>query len=226
MNILIALAGIVFGGGMIGQLIMFFVKRNDEIKMVKNEYLRTILEKVSDYGKFVTDQMVHSIHFIESSIHLGKQEVSNFQELVELEKHELKQLGRIRKDCLKKNIKNCAKCEALTESTNTRFKKISEKKGFLNSDSFLNQSQINEELDSTFENIKSFNGMLNILPQAYISKHKHIVKMLGDLDLVTLKLIFAKNANTLEEYIQINKMIVSQLTLLEKLKHAICKEIK
>lgn len=226
MNIFLTISGIVLGGGIIGQLIMFFVKRNDEIKTGKNEYLRTILEKVSNYGKLVNDQMVHSIHFVKASIHLGKQEVSNIQELVELEDSEVKQLGKIRKDCSKKNIKNCAKCEALTESTNTRLKLISEKKGFLNSDSFPNQSQINEELDSTFENIKSFNGMLNLLPQAYISKHKHIVKMLGDLDLVTLKILLAKKDNTLEEYMQINEMIVSQLPLLEKLKLAICKEIK
>lgn len=219
MNLFLTLAGIVFGGGLIGQLIMFFVKRNDEIKTIKNDCLRTILGKVNDYGKFVNDQMVHSIHFVKSNIHSGEQEISTLHALVELEKCEVKQLGQIKKNCSKKNIRDCEKCEALTESTNSRLKQIYEKQDFM---VFPNQTEVNKEFDNTFENLKSFNGMLNLLPQAYISKHKHIVKMLGDLDLVTLNLMLSKKENTLEEYMQINQMIVSQLNLLEKLKLAVC----
>lgn len=46
----ISLAGIVFGGGMIGQLIMFFIKRSDEKKAQKREFYRMIYNKLCDYN--------------------------------------------------------------------------------------------------------------------------------------------------------------------------------
>lgn len=46
---ILALAGILFGGGMLGQLIMFLIKRHDEKKEREREFYRTIYNKLCEY---------------------------------------------------------------------------------------------------------------------------------------------------------------------------------
>lgn len=48
-NLILALAGILFGSGIIGQLIMFFVKRYDEKNEKDREFYRIVYNKLRDY---------------------------------------------------------------------------------------------------------------------------------------------------------------------------------
>lgn len=178
MNILIAIAGIVFGGGMIGQLIMFFVKRNDEMKAKKNDYLRILLNKISDYGKFINDQMIHSIKYLRAD--------------------------------LKSTIVNTE----LVQNANSDF------------ENQVYVMNLSIEVEKLLGKIITYNGLVNILPEAYIFKHNNITDMLGKLDLETLQILLTKDDEILERYSKINHRLVNQLVLIEKLKLAIAKEIK
>ncbi|MGM9764026.1 MAG: hypothetical protein ACI3ZQ_08410 [Candidatus Cryptobacteroides sp.] len=49
MDWILALAGILFGGGMIGQIVMYFIKRADEKKKAEQDYYRVIYNKLIEY---------------------------------------------------------------------------------------------------------------------------------------------------------------------------------
>ena len=49
MEFIITFAGIIFGGGMIGNLIQFFVKRQDEKKKSKRKFYRYLFFRLQTY---------------------------------------------------------------------------------------------------------------------------------------------------------------------------------
>lgn len=54
-GILLSIAGIIFGGGMIGQLIIFFTKRRDEKNKATNELLSNLIKHICDVQKIIND---------------------------------------------------------------------------------------------------------------------------------------------------------------------------
>lgn len=54
-EILLSIAGIIFGGGMIGQLIMFFTKRRDEKNEKTNELLSILIKNICEVQKIIND---------------------------------------------------------------------------------------------------------------------------------------------------------------------------
>lgn len=54
-EILLSIAGIIFGGGMIGQLVIFFTKRRDEKNKATNELLSNLVKRISEVQKTIND---------------------------------------------------------------------------------------------------------------------------------------------------------------------------
>ncbi|MCM1169930.1 MAG: hypothetical protein NC324_08355 [Bacteroides sp.] len=54
-EILLSIAGIIFGGGMIGQLVIFFTKRHDAKNKATNELLNNLIKRICEVQKTIND---------------------------------------------------------------------------------------------------------------------------------------------------------------------------
>ncbi len=52
---LLGIAGVIFGGGMIGQLVIFFTKRRDEKNTALNELLSSLIKRICNVQKTIND---------------------------------------------------------------------------------------------------------------------------------------------------------------------------
>ena len=79
-------------------MIIFFVKRNDEKNSSNNDDLKIILEKLSNYGKLINDELISSITNIKSGTAKKRIEVQAVRGLISTTSKDSTQL--------KKKLKN------------------------------------------------------------------------------------------------------------------------
>jgi len=223
MNILIAIAGVVFGGGMIGQLIMFFVKRNDEKNKVNNDDLKIILEKLSSYGKLINDELLSSITHIKYDTINKKIEMEAVRDLISSTSKDTVHLRKKMKDWDEKGVENLEQSRELSKSIEERTKAVDEKLKELSSDS---NSGSESRIKELFRNLHAFHSLANILPQIYLTKHKEMANILYDLDVRTTNILIKTEFKSIDDLLELNELLINQLSLIEKTKIVVSNKIK
>ena len=66
-ELLLSLAAIIFGGGMLGRLIEFFVKRRDDQNSKKMALYKRLYDKLCDYNTLLLSSVMDFITYIEST---------------------------------------------------------------------------------------------------------------------------------------------------------------
>ena len=223
MNILLTIAGIIFGGGMIGQLIMFFVKRNDEKRKANNDDLKAILEKLSNYGKLINDELLSSITFIKSDTAAKTTEMEALRDLISSTSKESVQLRKKLKNSAENGINDLEQSRELSKSIEERAKAADEKLKKMESDfSSGSESKIKE----LFDNLQSFHSLANILPQTHVIKHKEVANILYDIDVKTANILIKSEFKSIDNLFEINELLINQLALIEKAKIVVSDKIK
>ena len=112
-ELLLSLAAIVFGGGVLGHLIVFFLKRNDEKNLKKIELYKRLYDKLCDYNTLLLTCVMDFITYIEST----KLEIDGNSNAIEKKMLEIKTLieevRTFQKKCKKKGC-NKRICEICT----------------------------------------------------------------------------------------------------------------
>ncbi len=223
MNILIAIAGIIFGGGMIGQLIMFFVKRNDEKNNSNNDDLKAILEKLSNYGKLINDELLNLYTHINSDITIKSIEVKAIRDLVISKKKETVLLRKSKKNYTEKALLNFEQSLELSKSIDLKTKEADDKLNELES-YFVSGAET--KIKELLNNIHSFNSLANALTQTHVIKHKEVIQILYDIDGQTTNILMNTEFKSPDDLLKLNKLLINQLSLLTKAKVIVSNKIK
>jgi hypothetical protein len=223
MNIFLTIAGIIFGGGMIGQLIMFFVKRNDEKNNSNNDDLKAILVKLSDYGKLINDELLSSITYIKSDTAKKRIEVHALRDLVSITSKDTSQL--------KKKLKNSAEMSRVEIEQSRELSKSLEKTAIATSEklneleSYFNSGS-EPKIKELYNKLQAYNSLSNVLPQTHVIKHKEVIKILYDLDVQTADMLMKTEFISPDDLLELNKLLINQLSLLTKAKVIVSNKIK
>jgi hypothetical protein len=223
MNIILTIAGVIFGGGMIGQLIMFFVKRNDEKNKANNEDLKAILEKLSNYGKLINDELLNLYTYINSDLTIKRNEVKAVRDLVISKKKETVLLRKSKKNWTENTVVNLEQSLVLSKSIEKKTIEADEKLNELES-YFISGSEF--KIKESFENLQPFNSLANILPQTHAIKHKEVIKILYDIDGQTADILMKTEFKSPDDLLELNKLLINQLSLITKAKVIVSNKMK
>lgn len=208
---------------MIGQLIMFFVKRNDEKRKANNDDLKVILEKLSNYGKLINDELLSSITFIKSDTAAKTTEMEALRDLISSTSKESVQLRKKLKNSAENGINDLEQSRELSKSIEERAKAADEKLKKMESDfSSGSESKIKE----LFDNLQSFHSLANILPQTHVIKHKEVANILYDIDVKTANILIKSEFKSIDDLFELNELLINQLALIEKAKIVVSDKIK
>lgn len=223
MNIFLTIAGIFFGGGMIGQLIMFFVKRNNEKNKANNEDLKAILEKLSNYGKLINDELLSSMTYVKSDTAKKRIKMEALQDLSSITSKDTARLRKKLKNSAEKGIDDLEHIRELSKnlekSVNATDEKLKEFESDFNSDCEFKIKQL-------IDNLQLFHSLANILPQTQIVKHKVVASILYDLDIKTTEILIKTEFKSTNDLLELNKLLINQLSLIEKAKIVVRNKIK
>lgn len=111
-ELLLSLAAIIFGGGMLGRLIEFFVKRRDDQNSKKMALYKRLYDKLCDYNTLLLSSVMDFITYIEST----KLEIDDNSNAIKEKMSEIKTLiedvRAYQQNCKKKgcNKRTCEIC--------------------------------------------------------------------------------------------------------------------
>lgn len=112
-SVLLSLAGILFGGGMVGQLVVFFVKRRDEKKEKTQEFYRVIYNKLCEYHSTLEEMRIMFNNDIYKHVKLTETTCSAIEDNLQKMNNLVKSIKSNKRQC-KKNTKIednlCNKC--------------------------------------------------------------------------------------------------------------------
>lgn len=189
MEWILSIAGIFFGGGLIGQLIIFFVERHDKKKNNRIEHYRVIYDKLCNYTNDIENLFLESLKFYMNLYPKVKGE----REQVEERNIEIKELinsiEKIKRKCKKGKVNSflCNECQQKREKLPLLHQEMKEKldnvKGLL--DIQKNYWKNNNQVVSSViaNNINIHNYLL-----ARKIKDKKLSNAIGLVDLHTLKI--------------------------------------
>ncbi len=212
MEWILAIAGILFGGGMIGNLIIFFVKRYDENKSKQKDIYKKVYEKLLDYITHIEQSLLEYYKYhnkIATDISNAK---DNTDEIVKQIDDYRRQIKKYERMCKKNGINedNCTHCKQIRSKLLHLYDNLDKnytdsKEAFT---AYTNYWNDNEESISSL-----INNNMNIHHYLSVCKDKKIKKVLFDIDLNTIKI--HKTLYNEKNYKKLPDIISKQMELLE-----------
>lgn len=213
MEWILAFAGILFGGGMIGNLIIFFIKRHDDNKSKQKDIYKKVYEKLCSYKTLLEKLMLDYYKYCNILSKGVEHKANNIYNNIEQIERLRKQIKKQEKKCKKEGVdeNNCIVCEKMRANLLQLYNDVS-----------LNYSISNELIDECKnywtnhdEDITSItNNNMNIHNYLLVCKDKNINNSLYNIDINTIKIhgcLYAKKDN---EKIIID-LILKQMELIE-----------
>ena len=188
----ISIAGIIFGGGMIGQLIQFFVKRHDAAHDQKLKVYIELYSKLTKYKSLLENSLLASFKHISDTIcsiqgnnEVLKEGINEVQTLMKKLKYKIKacyqKTGFSQKNCSKNN---CNECKMISSRISELFEILDKEQ-----DSFKQTSLAQSEYwKNNYEHIYNvISDNLNIHDILHLAgqKDKKLLTSINNVDIQT-----------------------------------------
>lgn len=115
-EIILSVAGILFGGGMLGQLVMFFIKRHDEKKKKRIESYRDFYDKLSTYFNDINCFLLDFLNDKNVCLFMCKDKTTETEQLKANVENLLKQVKKLKRGCGKNGCIDKEKCIACSNA--------------------------------------------------------------------------------------------------------------
>ena len=112
---ILAIAGVLFGGGMLGQLIMFFIKRHDEKKESERDFYLVIYNKLCEYYSALENMRLNCYKEVHNRVTLTEKSHSKAGENLSKIDSLLKTIKSQERKCGKSgkpSSETCVKCNS------------------------------------------------------------------------------------------------------------------
>lgn len=213
---ILSIAGILFGGGMLGQLIMFLIKRHDEFNANKQKIYRQLYDKLYSYQSSLENTLLDFYKHISNSIDIFNVEKKKIRQDVNETKFLIKQIASQYKKC-KKNCEHngqCEQCKKMKARVSELFQII---------DKEIENAELVTQTADDYWNInketfcKIINENLNIHAALHLvgKKDKKLLSIINKIDTQTF-LLFRKLFRVKGEEYDFQLAIVSQIDNIEK----------
>lgn len=210
----LSIAGIIFGGGMIGQLIMFFVKRYDEKQEKLFDLYHIIYEKLCNYKNQLSLLVLEFLSFCDKQLkYINEMQNTTDTNISQLEGM-IKTMKEVERKCRngKFNENLCKKCQQIQERLPQLYNDIEEKRTIIKEQLETQQDYWNINADKISSIIISNINIHNFISTREIS-NKNISKSIKDIDLYTLKI-----NSSLHDNRELPNMLIAQM---EKIEHVL-----
>ncbi len=108
---ILSIAGIIFGGGMFGQFIMFIIKRQDEFKANKQKIYKQLYDKLYSYQSLLENVLLDFFKHTSNSIDVFDIESNKIRQYMDETKNLIKQIKSNYKKCKNSFVYNSERCE-------------------------------------------------------------------------------------------------------------------
>ena len=196
MEWIIAIAGILFGGGMLGQLIMFFVKRHDTKEEKRKEQYRVLHVKLCEYKDEICQILLEYYRTTNKlSDAIDEKDSLTSQYIVEIENH-LAQIKKQERKCKKQRANEdvCTQCNQRREQLPKLLEHLQEEQNVTKGlfEQYRGYWKDNEE-----HLYKSFAKHLNLHNYLLANniKDKRLYKKISDVDKQSLDILTPINKN-------------------------------
>lgn len=122
----LTIAGILFGGGMLGQLIMFFVKRNDEIASKKKEIYKDLYNRLVRYESTLQNILLQFFKHTSSYLDKIKQKNNKINDYITEIETSSKRIKSFERKCKNKGCTDemCVLCNSIRQRISELFSLI------------------------------------------------------------------------------------------------------
>lgn len=222
-EILLSIAGIIFGGGMIGQLIIFFTKRRDEKNETTNKLLSILIKNICEVQKIIND-ILGKIADANNQINILLQQQIDFLETTyDNERALYDALSALYKAPKNKNIcKECIEIQNQYPRVDVKADKAERKRTRLNI--------CNETNGYIRERIKVLDIFPNLSSDFFHLKKSikmQLLHLTTEYQGVYLKLRYKEPENNLQgQFISADDNLLKLLGLLEQMKYILSNHIK
>ena len=213
---ILSIAGIVFGGGMFGQFIMFLIKRQDEFNANKQKIYRQLYDKLYYYQLSLENTLLDFFKYASNSIDIFDAEKKKIREYIDETKGLAEQIKSQHKKCRKncEHIEQCERCKKMKARIAELFQIIDKEidKAELTAQTVDDYWTINKEVlcKIIYENL-NIHGVLHLVGK----KDKKMLLMINKVDDQTL-LIFRKLYTSKGEDYDFQLALVNQIDHIEK----------
>ncbi len=115
-EVILSVAGILFGGGMLGQLIVFFIKRHDEKKEQRIESYRDFYDKLSAYSNDISRFLLNFFNDKNVCLLMCKDKTAETKRLKANVDNLSKQVKKLKRGCRKNGCIDKEKCIACSNA--------------------------------------------------------------------------------------------------------------
>lgn len=109
---ILAIAGVLFGGGMLGQLIMFLIKRHDEKKEREREFYLALYNKLCAYKTVLEQMLLNQFKEVHVQAEIADKAYAQAGKMRPIIDSLLESIESQQNICRQKGVPNQAECEA------------------------------------------------------------------------------------------------------------------
>lgn len=226
MGWVITIAGIIFGGGMIGQLVQFFVKRHDERKATKTSIYRGLYDKFHSYQTILNNVLLAYLKHLSQSVDVLDGVNGQLNKHIEETQRLIKRVKSFQKTCRGKRTdeEQCKECIASKSRLNELFEIINKEQAQFEQTS---KAQVNYwETNSEYLH-KIIGDNINIHNTLHLTGHKDkkLTTCLNKIDVQTMRLfraLLSANGNNRDFHVE----IFSQISNIDKCLELLSKKFK
>jgi len=228
-EIILSVAGIVFGGGMLGQLIIFFIKRHDEKKKKRIESYRDFYDKLSTYFNDISRFLLDFFNDRDVCVLMCEDKTTETEQRKAEVDNLLKQIKKLkrgcgRNGCIDINRENCIACSnarrQLLETYELLQQNLEETRLLLQHYKSYWKENKGTIKELIYKNINLHNCLL-----ASGRKERNLTKAVGEIDTLSLQIF----SSILEEQNNEQKclsLLTNQMSKIEITLHFLAKKIK
>ena len=216
MDWILSIAGILFGGGIIGQLIIFIIKRHDESNANKQKIYRQLYDKLHSYQSLLDNILLDYFKHASNSIDIFDVESKKIRLHINETKSLIEQIKSNYKKC-KKNCEHseqCKQCQSMKVRVAELFQIIDKEieNAELTTQTVDNYWTLNKE-----SLCKIINNNLNIhvILLLVCKKDKKLASIIETIDTQTL-LLFRRVLRVKGDEYNFQLLIVKQIDNIEK----------
>lgn len=223
-EVIFSVAGILFGGGMLGQLVMFFIKRHDEKKKKRIESYKDFYDKLSAYFNDINRFLLDFFNDKNVYLLMCKDKTAEAKQLKANVENLLKQVKKLKRGCGKNGCIDKEKCIAcsnarkqLRETYESMQQNLEEAESLLLLYWKENKSKIKELI---YRNINLHNCLL-----ASGRKERNLTKAINEIDALSFQIF----SSILEEQNNEQKclsLMMNQVSKIEKALLLLAKKIE
>lgn len=223
-EVILSVAGILFGGGMLGKLIMFLIKRHDEKKKKRIESYRDFYDKLSTYFNDISRFLLDFFNDKDVCLLMCKDKTTETKRLKANVDNLSKQVKKLKRGCGKNGCIDKEKCIAcsnarkqLQETYESMQQNLDEAESLLLLYWKENKGKIRELI---YRNINLQNYLL-----ASGKKERNLIKAVSEIDALSFQIF----SSILEEQNNEQKcllLLMNQMSKIENALHLLAKKIE